>query len=310
MSQNIQVIGLGQACLDNLGKVPLFPQEDEKVELLDIRRQCGGPASTALVTLGRLGVRTSFLGSVSDDPFGIEIIEGLEKEGVDHRFLKITPGYSSQSAFIVISEASGNRTVFWHRGNVPHLKAEDVDLSPFGSAQVLHLDGLMLEASIKAARQAKDLGLKVVLDGGTMREESLELVSLVDILIASERFAEPLVGPGAPPEDGLRSLYGLGPKQVVVTLGAKGSIGWDGSEIFVQKAFPIRAVDTTGAGDVYHGAYIYGVLQGWGMGECMRFASATSALKCRAVGAREGIPNLEEIKAFMERFPELRPPGP
>ena len=168
----------------------------------------------------------------------------------------------------------------------------------------------MLEASIKAARQAKDLGLKVVLDGGTMREGSLKLVSLVDIVIASERFAEPLVGPGASPEDGLRSLYGLGPKQVVVTLGAKGSIGWDGSEIFVQKAFPIRAVDTTGAGDVYHGAYIYGVLQGWGMGECMRFASAASALKCRAVGAREGIPNLEEIKAFMERFPELRPPGP
>ena len=304
MNRDIQVIGLGQACLDYLGRVSLFPAEDDKVECLDIRRQCGGPASTALVTLSRLGVGTSFVGSVSDDPFGMEIVQGLDKEGVDHRFLKITPGYTSQFAFISISERSGKRTVFWHRGSVPHLRAEDVDLSPFGSAKVLHLDGLMLEASIKAAREAKERGLKVVLDGGTMREGSLDLVSLVDILIASEKFSEPLAGPGAFDEERLRSLCGLGPQEVVVTLGARGSIGWDGKETFVQEAFPVRAVDTTGAGDVYHGAYIYGVLRGWGMGTCMRFASAASALKCGAVGAREGIPTLAGIRAFMARHPE------
>ncbi|MBU2498530.1 MAG: sugar kinase [Proteobacteria bacterium] len=307
MNQDIQVIGLGQACLDYLGTVTLFPHEDEKVELLDIRRLCGGPASTAMVTLSRLGVRTSFLGSVSDDPFGAEILEGLDKEGVDRRFLKITPGHTSQFAFIAISQGTGKRTVFWHRGSVPHLKAEDVDLSPYRSAQVLHLDGLMLEASLEAARQAGDLRMKVVLDAGAMREGSLQLVSLVDVLIASERFAEPFIGPGASAEAALRRLCGLGPKEVVVTLGARGSIGWDGNKTHRQEAFPINAVDTTGAGDVYHGAYIYGMLQKWGMADCMCFASATSALKCRAIGAREGIPSLGEINALIQRFPDLKP---
>lgn len=307
MNQDIQVIGLGQACLDYLGTLPLFPGEDEKVELLDIHRLCGGPASTAVVTLSRLGIRTAFIGSVSDDPFGAEIMEGLDREGVDRRYLKVTPGHTSQFAFIAISQGTGKRTVFWHRGSVPHLKGEEVDLSPFRSAQVLHLDGLMLDASIEAARQAKGLKMQVVLDAGTMREGSLRLVSLVDVLIASERFAEPLIGPGASAEAMVRRLSGLGPKEVVVTLGARGSIGWDGSEMIVQKAFPVDAVDTTGAGDVYHGAYVYGILRKWGMAECMCFASAVSALKCRAVGAREGIPDLGEIHAFIRKFPDLKP---
>ncbi|MGD2125957.1 MAG: PfkB family carbohydrate kinase [Desulfobacteraceae bacterium] len=304
--EGIQVIGLGQACVDYLGRLSEFPREDEKVEILDLQQQCGGPASTALVTLARLGIKTSFLGAISDDPFGVEIVKGLEKEGIDFRFLKITPGYTSQFAFIAISKEGGNRTIFWHRGSAPHLGGNDVDLSPFGKAEILHVDGLMVEACTEAARQAKELGLKVVMDAGTMREGSRELVSLIDVLIASKKFADPLVGPGAQVEEGLKALYSLGPEAVVITMGSEGSLGWDGREVILQKAFPINAEDTTGAGDVYHGAYIYGLLQGWGMRGCMRFGSAVSALKCRAIGARQGIPHhLEEIEAFMANFPHI-----
>ena len=299
--QDIEVVGLGQACVDYLGRLLKVPEEDEKVELMDIHVQCGGPASTALVTLARLGVRTSFLGSVSDDPLGIEILKGLKDEGVDTSFLKITPGYTSQFAFIAITRKSGNRTIFWHRGSVPHLDAADVDLLPFSQAKVLHLDGLMIEASIEAARQARNLGIRVVLDAGTMRQGSQELASLVDVLIASERFAEPLVGAGSPPEKALETLLHLGPKEVVMTLGARGSVGMGDRSVLFQRAFPVDAVDTTGAGDVYHGAYIFGMLQGWNMPECMRFASAASAMKCREIGARKGIPRLEALKRFLDQ---------
>lgn len=295
---DIQVIGLGQACLDYLGRLRLYPREDEKCELMDLHIQCGGPASTALVTLSRLGIKTSFLGSISDDLFGIKISNGLKEEKVDSTFLKITPGYTSQFAFIAITE-SGNRTIFWHRGSVPHLRAGDIDLSPFSKARILHLDGLMIEAAQEAARQARSMGLKVVMDAGTMRDGSRELASLVDVLIASKRFAEPLVGDDAPHEKALEALCKLGPKEVIITLGSKGSIGLSGDEIIFQKAFPIDAVDTTGAGDVYHGAYIYGLLQAWDMPGCMLFASATSAIKCREIGGRKGIPHLEEIKEFV-----------
>ena len=302
----VQVVGLGQACVDYLARLPSFPQEDQKSELSEIHQQCGGPASTALATLSRMGVKTSFLGSISDDAFGIQIVEGLREERIDFSHLKITPGFTSQFAFIAINKNTGTRTIFWHRGSVPHLKAEDVDLSPFSpSSTMLHLDGLMVEASIEAARQARSMGWTVVMDAGTMRQGSTELIPLVDVLIASERFAEPLVGPQARHERAFKALHEFGPREVVITLGSKGSIGWDGEKAHFQKAYPIMPVDTTGAGDVYHGAYIFGLLQRRPMQECMRFASAVAALKCRAIGARKGIPRLEEVEEFMTRFPDV-----
>ncbi|MBN2125026.1 MAG: sugar kinase [Deltaproteobacteria bacterium] len=300
-STDIQVIGLGQACVDFLGRFDVYPREDEKVELVDLHMQCGGPASTALVALSRLGIRTSFLGALSDDFFGIEILRALREEGVDTADLNVIPGYTSQVAFIGISRETGARTIFWHRGSMPPLRSSDVDLRHFPGARILHLDGLMIEAGLEAARQARDLGLRVVMDAGTYREGSRDLVSLVDVLIASRGFAEPLVGGGASQEETLRTLQGLGPHVVVVTLGGEGSIGWDGKTLIRQDAFPVQALDTTGAGDVYHGAYIYGMLQGWDTAGCMRFASAVSAMKCRQIGARRGIPRLPEVRDFLAR---------
>jgi len=223
--EKVQVIGLGQACIDYLGVLHNFPVEDGKVELSDLQIQCGGPASTALVTLSRLGIPTTFLGFLSDDPLGAKIVENLQKEQVDTPRLKIKPGHTSQFAFIAITKETGKRTIFWYQGSIPHLRSSDVNIRCFPKARVLHLDGLMLEASIEAARQAKSIGMTVVMDGGTMREGAKELLRLVDILIASETFASPLVGLNAPPKTTLNALRELGPAKVVITLGSEGSIG-------------------------------------------------------------------------------------
>jgi len=301
----VQVIGIGQACVDYLGRLSGFPEEDSKAEMDALHIQCGGPASTALVTLSRLGIKTSFWGSISDDAFGKEIAKDLLLEGVDSTFLKITPGHTSQFAFIAVTGDSGKRTVLWHRGTVPPLTPMDIDLRPYSSAAILHLDGLMIEASLEAARQARARGLKVVLDAGTMREGSLELASAVDVLIASERFAEPLMDVSSSAEDDLDALSRLTAGDVVITRGSKGSIGLHGGHVIRQASYPIKAVDTTGAGDVYHGAYIYGMIQGWDMPDCMRFASAASALKCMKMGARRGIPYLTQIEELMRSNPAI-----
>jgi ribokinase len=208
-------------------------------------------------------------------------------------------------AFIPISAGTGKRTIFWHRGYVPPLEPSDVDLSVFPKATLLHLDGLMIEASMEAARQAKARGMTVVMDAGTMRTGSQRLASLVDVLIASERFANPLVGVDARPETALQALHELGPELVIITLGPKGSIGSDRRDTVRQGAFPVDAVDTTGAGDVYHGGYLYGMLQGWDMQRCMRFASAVSALKCRHIGGRKGIPDLKIVETFLRNHPGI-----
>jgi len=298
--KKIQVLGLGQACVDYLGVIPSYPEEDAKIELTDLYMRCGGPASTALVTLSRLGVPTSFLGSISDDFLGSEILKNLKRENVDISCLEITKGYTSQFAFIAVSRRSGKRTIFWHRGSVPHLAPDKVDLDLFPSARFLHLDGLMVDACLTAAQQAKGLGITVVLDGGTLRQGSKELIQFVDILIVSKVFADSLAGPDIPIEASLHALRDLGPSDVVVTIGPEGSIGLNDQGIFRQKAFQVKAVDTTGAGDVFHGAYIYGLLQQWEMSECMRFASAAASLKCRKIGAQSGIPDLNTIHRFMK----------
>jgi ribokinase len=297
-----RVVGLGQACVDYLGRVEQYPGEDEKVELLDLEIQCGGPASTAMVTLSRLGIKTSFVGSISDDPLGEEIAEGLRREQVDTRSLKITPGYTSQIAFIAITRGSGNRTIFWRRGSVPPLNPTDVNLSLFPEARILHLDGLMIEASLEATKQARKQGMTVVMDAGTFREGSRELASRVDVLIASERFTAFLVrGRDASPETQLRALKTICPGDVVVTRGVNGSMGLSNGRMITKPAFAVEAVDTTGAGDVYHGAYIYGILHAWPMDRCMTVASAAAALKCLEVGARKGIPDRKTLTDFLKQ---------
>ena len=141
--------------------------------------------------------------------------------------------------------------------------------------------------------------MNIVMNAGTMREGSKELAKLVNILIVSEIFVTILVGSDASDETALYALKELGPEQVVITLRAGGSIGLNNHGIFRQKTFLISAVDTTGAGDVYHGGYIYGLLKGWKMQECTRFAFATAALKRTEFGAQKGVPNLEDINALL-----------
>jgi sulfofructose kinase len=302
-SKSVRVVGLGQVCVDYVGRVPAYPVEDTKMEMEGFYTSCGGPAATALVTLSRLGVSTSLLSTISDDPFGLQITESLENEGVNRSCLKMVPGYASQFAFIAVTEGDGKRTVFWNRSAVPSLTRNEVRLKDFSGAQILHLDGLMLNASIEAAKQAKALGMTVVMDAGTLREGTLELLSWVDVLIASETFADPIVGSNTPKERTLRELEKLGPREVVITLGGEGSIGLDNGKVVVQEAFSVMPRDTTGAGDVYHGGYIYGLLQGWPMADCMSFASAAAALKCMNGQGWRGIPELKAVKNLMGAKP-------
>ena len=133
------------------------------------------------------------------------------------------------------------------------------------------------------------------MDAGTFRDGTADLVALVDVLIASESFAEPLLGPKASPEEALKSLRAMGPGEAIITLGPRGSIGLNDKGMHRQPAYPVEALDTTGAGDVYHGAYIYGILQGWALDASMDFASAASALKCKIIGAQKGIPSKDAV---------------
>ncbi len=299
--EGIEVVGIGQACIDYIAPAPFFPKEDGKVKLKELYIKCGGPVATALVTLSRLGIKTAYIGAVSDDSFGKRILDTLKKEKVDTTYTKVIKGYRSQFAFIVVT-TGGKRTIFWIPSSFPEISASEIDISQFPDVKVIHLDELMLQASIEAAKQAKKRGITVTIDADSLKEGIEKLFSFTDILIIPESLAKALE-PNKSAEQILKSLKSFGASQVVITLGEKGSIGYDGKTYYYQKAYKIDAVDTTGAGDVYHGAYIYGLVKGWDMKRCMKFASLCAAIKCTKFGAQEGIPtkNHPDILKFLNK---------
>ena len=299
------VVGLGQCSLDLLGRITDFPAVDQKCELCEVLAQGGGPVATALVTLARFGVQTHFVGRVGDDDHGRRIREGLEAEGVDCGALLTDPGRSSQFAFIAV-DAGARRTIFWNRGSARPLAVAELPPALLAGARVLHLDGLQAEASLAAARAARAAQVTTVLDGGTWREGTGELLPLIDHLVVSERFALQVTGDG-PAADALGPLLAYGAQAVTITLGAGGSITRTRvGETIRQEAFAVAAVDTTGCGDVFHGGYIYGLLQRWPLPRTLRFATACAALKTRALGGRTAIPTLAEVLELLEN-PVMRP---
>jgi ribokinase len=293
------VIGLGQCSLDILGCVPCYPAADSKVDLTDTLIQGGGPVATALVVLQRLGEQTAFVGKVGYDDFGRRIRMGLEEEGVDCRYLVTDLGAASQFSFIAVDQCHGSRNIFCHRGSAVPLGGTEFPAGLLRGSRVLHLDGSHPAAAVAAARLARESGIVVVLDGGSWRPELEPLLPFIDHLVVSEAFARTLC-PGSSPRETLKHLIVYGAQAVTVTFGAKGS--WTLSrtgKMFHQPAFDVAVVDTTGCGDVFHGGYIYGLLQGWPLNCIIRFAAACAAIKATALGGRSAIPGLAMVHRFL-----------
>jgi Sugar kinases, ribokinase family len=296
---NYDVVGLGQCCIDYLGTVKQYPDINEKEEVNNLTVQGGGPVATAMVTLSRLGASTAFIGKISDDSFGDLIKDGLISEHVNIDYIVVEKGKRSQFAFIVIEKDTGKRTVLWSRATVAPLRSDEINRGVINTSKVLLLDGLMKESSIAAAEYAGDAGVIIVVDAGSMREGALALVNLSDYFIASDDFIRQFSSANDPKAAAIE-LLGFGAKTVIVTLGEKGSICVTPERFFYQPAFKVKAVDTTGCGDVFHGAFIFGLLQKWDLNETTRFASATAALKCREIGGRTAIPDLRDVEEFLE----------
>lgn len=291
------VYGLGQCALDFLGKVDAYPPPDVKCEVFDLVIQGGGPVATALVALARWGVSCVFAGVVGDDLFGSIIRASLAEEGVETQEVMIRKGAGSQLAFIVAEPGKGRRTIFWHRPTGPPLRPDDIDYRLIRSAKVFHTDALFPEASLAGARSAKDAGVAVVVDAGTLRDGILDLARTSDYFIASETFSRALVGDDRP-LDACRKLAELGPRLAGVTLGDRGYVALAEGKVIERPAYEVQAVDTTGCGDVFHGAFIYGLLQGWNVDKSLDFAAWAAAMVSLKLGGRAGIPSLAEVQAW------------
>ena len=297
--KNFDVVGVGLSAVDYLGIVDEYPPPaDVKIQMSQFTRQGGGPVATALVALARLGDRTAFVGKMGDDEVGRLMRSQLEEEKVDVTQVVMEPGASSQPAFIIVDQATGRRTIFWSESDVPPLRASEMDREFITSARILHLDGLQMEAGLAAARWAKEADMTVVLDGDTIRPGIDKLIKLTDILITSRNFAARFTLEDDL-EKAIHRMRSLGPEIVGITLGHDGCIlSWENT-MLRKPAFQVDVVDTTGAGDVFHGAFIYGLLKNWPVEKTAEFANAVAAMKCRKLGGRAGIPTFDEAVAFL-----------
>ena len=288
-----KVFGLGQCCLDYIGKIASYPPPDTKCEFSDLVIQGGGPVATAMVALARWGVSCAFAGVVGNDQFGDMIKSSLDEEKIDTSGILVRNGFESQFAFIVAEHSLGRRTIFWRRPTGPSLSPEEIDYRIIHNAKVFHTDGIFTEASLAACKVAKEAGVQVVVDAGSLREGMLELARLSDYFLASETFAKAFIGDDKP-LDACIKLAEMGPNVVGVTLGPKGYIALDRGKIIERPAYPVEAVDTTGCGDVFHAGFIYGLLENWNVDKCFDFAAWASAMVSLRLGGRAGIPTLED----------------
>jgi ribokinase len=294
VDKSFQVFGLGQCCLDYIGKVDSYPPPDVKCEFTDMVIQGGGPVATALVALAKWGVSCTFAGVIGDDRFGDIIKATLEDENVDTTGLVVRQGSESQFAFILAEPGVGRRTIFWRRPTGPAPSPDELDYSTIRKVMILHTDGLFTEASLAAAKAARKAGVRVVVDGGSFREGMLDLARMSDYFLASETFSKGLVGEGKP-LDACYKLAELGPPVVGVTLGPKGYVALVEGRIIERPAYQVDPVDTTGCGDVFHGGFTYGLIKGWKVDRCLDFGAWAAAKVSLELGGRAGIPPLGEI---------------
>lgn len=289
------IFGIGQCSLDYLGRIADYPPPDVKCEFSGLVVQGGGPVATALVALSRWGMRCAIAGVIGDDTLGQSIENSLREEGIDTANLVVRRNSASQFAFIAVEPKAGRRTIFWQRPTGAPLHPEEVSEDKIRKAAILHTDGLLIDASLQACRIARQAGVPVVVDAGTLRDGMLDLVALSDYFIASETFAHQLTNNGCP-LDACAMLLEHGPRLAAVTLGAAGYVArWKNAEIS-KPAYPVAAMDTTGCGDVFHAGFIFGLVSRWDYEMCLDFAAWAAAQVSLQMGGRKGIPSLKEIE--------------
>lgn len=275
----------------------------------------GAPA-IFIDAVARLGASAGFIGVVGDDDFGKMLIERLKKDGVDVSHIKVLPGYTTGTAFVMYYSSGERKFVFHLRHSAAgQLCAGDVDVKYIATAKYLHIMGSALsvsdsskDACYKAAIEAKKRGVKIsfdpnlrpeLLDVEVIRRICAPMIALSDIIMPSEGEAIALTGKDNLIDAG-KELLKLGAKIVVIKMGARGSVLITKENIIYEPAYEVDEVDPTGAGDVFDGAFIVGLLNGWNLRKCLEFANAAGAIKVTNFGPMEGPKDMNEVIQFMK----------
>jgi len=295
------VVTLGLNSVDMVAVVPHYPTRNGKQPLAQFSRLPGGQMATAAVACARLGWQARYIGAFGVDDLGAFGRQSLTAEGVDLSASWDVPGATSQFAVVIVDESTGDRTVLWNRHPNLKMRPDQVQASAVTSGRMVLVDCHETAAATEAARLARAAGIPTVLDVERVCDGTSELLAQIDVIIAAEAFPRALTGY----DDPGRALHAMsreyGTPVVAVTLGADGSFAvCEGREIR-SPGFQVQCVDSTGAGDAFHGGFVAACLRDphGTLEHALACANAIAALNCRGLGARGGLPTFDEVDALM-----------
>ncbi|MBU0741592.1 hypothetical protein KKG45_00415 [bacterium] len=307
------VIVVGYSAWDLIFPLAETPPPDSKTEVSPMVTCGGGPAANAAIALSKLGARVRLVSVMSDDAFGRAHLTELETAGVDVSLIRTAAHSRSPLAVIRVDPRSGERRIYWERGDLPRYDPAGVDASWLAGADLLLCDSHEAPAAAVLAFAARRRGLPVVLDAGSVKAGVPELVAHCTDVIGATGFACALNGI-ADQREALRRLRGQGPLRVGTTFGRAGVLGLDGDGFRYVPAFVTQVVDTTGAGDAFHAGYAWSLAAGGGFAASLRCGAAVAALQCRAYGGRAGLPCATEVEtllahgSYRDDAPPILPP--
>ena len=296
------IVSIGLNATDTLIRVPRFPAFDSKTKIISSSLLPGGQAATAAVACRRWGLRSRYAGKIGDDAAGRLQREEFAREEVEAHLIEV-PNCASQLAFIIVDQSTGERTILWQRDDRLDLEPEELPQDWIRAARLVHVDGHPCAPAAAAARWAREAGAMVTADLDNLYPGIEALLEVTDFMIGSRDFPERLLGL----PDLLESLPEItrrfGCRVSGATLGRDGALAWDGTRFHYCPAFRVQAVDTTGAGDVFHAGFAYALLRGDALPEILEFSCAAAGLNCTALGARGGIRDVDEIERLRHKGP-------
>jgi sulfofructose kinase len=295
------VLGLGAVAVDDFLYVEKFPLPDTKQRVIGHQRHCGGLTATALVAATRLGARCGYAGVLGNDELSRFVLDTLRREGIDVAHVPRKPAARPVHSHIVVDRKRGTRTIFY---NIDGVIGGDwaVPKKLVESSRVLFVDNLGVPGMLRAAQFARDSGMPIVADfDSDTHPEFPKLFALVDHLILSREFGGAITR-ARTPETILPRLLSRTCDVAALTDGSRGCwhMSRNGEGVKHHPAFKVKAVDTTGCGDVFHGAYAFALARGLSVRDRFRIASAAAALKATQPGGQAGIPTWKALKRFLD----------
>lgn len=305
-TSQVDLVGVGLNATDTVIPISEVPVRGNKVEYTSETILLGGQTASTVWACQKWGLKTRYVGKLGDDDAGRMHAEEFARTGVDAKLIYAKDVPSPKSLIFVDHE--GERTVFCRRDERVSLQPEELEREWIVNARALHVDGFDTDAAVQAVTWAREAGVPVIADLDETYEGIDKLLDKIDYMIVSKYFPQRLTGDKNLPRALKQMKERYGAALTASTLGPDGVLAWDGERYVYRPAYRVPVADSTGAGDTFHAAFIYGLMQGWPLERKLEFASAAAACNCMAIGARGGTRSVEEIEQMMKTTPRYECP--